>query len=180
MDGSDSVKGRGDGQAARQGRIALGLVLSATAGVVFGYAWSGHDHPYWWVGALTFLSGVLFILSGVYTHGAGWGAAVFPVPGGVARDLAEDSYRLGEVLVQRYRLLTEQELAFALGRQRGTPQLLGEVLIALGLVTEEELAHVLKAERAAQEAESKEAAARHSQLWLFSQDEVSLPAAPKS
>jgi hypothetical protein len=171
---------RGGGQTARRNRIALGLLLSATAGLVFGYAWSGHDHPYWWVGALTFLSGILFVLSGVYTHEAAWDAPALGAAKGAPVDIAADSYRLGDLLVHRYRLLTERELSGALGRQRGTLRPLGDVLVELGLLTEEELARVLQAERATQETQTQEAATRHSQLWLFSQDDAAHPAAPEA
>lgn len=47
--------------------------------------------------------------------------------------------RLGQLLVQRFSLLTETHLEQALAAQRGTPKRLGQVLVERGLISEDDL-----------------------------------------
>src|SRR5512136_724992 len=48
---------------------------------------------------------------------------------------------LGSILVRKQRLIGPEELAEALARQREANQKLGEVLVEMGLITEEQLTH---------------------------------------
>ncbi len=50
----------------KPGREWFGQALAATAGMALGYAWTERDTGFWWVGALSFLSAALFVLSAVY------------------------------------------------------------------------------------------------------------------
>jgi hypothetical protein len=51
--------------------------------------------------------------------------------------------RLGQLLVSPFGLLTEAQLEQALAAQRGTPKRLGQVLVELGFIGEDDLRAVL-------------------------------------
>lgn len=110
-------------------RLGFGLVLGATAGVVLGHAWTAQSGAWWWIGAITGLSGVLLVLSGFYVREVA--AATSPL-------------MLGQLLVYEYGLIREGDLAHALIRQHQTKQPLGTVLVEMGLISPAKLAEVLE------------------------------------
>ena len=52
-------------------RVILGFVLSTIGGAAFGHAWTVQVATWWWVGAMSLLSGVLLLLSAAYARGRG-------------------------------------------------------------------------------------------------------------
>ena len=66
-----------------------------------------------------------------------WRAQASQLPAGA------EQARLGELLVHRYGLLTEEQLSQALTRQMATRQKLGEILVQMGFVTQSQAAIAL-------------------------------------
>lgn len=121
----------------RRHRLYLGLVSALLAGVAFGYALATRSGACWWLGFLALLSGCLLMLSGLRF----WRS--------VSR-LYDDSKRegdrplLGELLARKYGLITEDELEYALARQKKTHERLGVILVKMGLLTLPQLAGLLE------------------------------------
>jgi len=118
-------------------RLGFGLALGATAGVVLGHAWTAQSATWWWIGAITGLSGVLLVLSGFYVRQA----------------VSTNPLMLGQLLVNEYGLIREGDLAHALIRQHQTKQSLGKVLVEMGLISPAKLAEVLEYQISAGESE---------------------------
>jgi len=126
----------------RWGRLSTGLILAAVSGVTFGHAWTIEQGGWWWVGSMTLLAAVLFILSAMYHQPRGVRAAP-PGRGGKPPDLGSATPLLGQMLVQRA-LITLDDLGRALALQKGGKQRLGEILVEMGLLTYAEVAEVLE------------------------------------
>ncbi len=130
-----------------RGRSLLGVVLIGVTGVVFGHAWTAEGEELWWLGALTFLSGVLFLLSsGLLSAATAEEVALVIRPRGSPE--GDGVHRLlGRLMVDRYQFITEGQLKEALARQRGTTRRLGEILLDMGLITVLDLRRVLEDQR---------------------------------
>ena len=126
----------------RWGRLSTGLILAAMSGVTFGHAWTIEQARWWWVGSMTLLAAVLFILSAMYQE-PGRMEIARPVPGGRPRNLGSAAPLLGQMLLQRA-MITRQDLDRALALQKGSSQRLGEVLVGMELLTHADLAEVLE------------------------------------
>jgi hypothetical protein len=139
------------------GRVVVGLTLAATAGIAFGHAWTNQYAPLWVVGAISLLTGVLLVLSGLYARSRPVEA---PPAELVAPPVGEKRHEpvvplLGALLVYKYRIITQQQLSNALEqqhKQRG--RLLGEILLQNGWVTEQQLQTALAYQQ--QEAQHRE------------------------
>jgi hypothetical protein len=124
--------------------------MSMTAGMVFGHAWTAPETAWWWIGTLTLLSSVLWVLSGTYVGRT----ALRPRPleqalvrrGVVVRWPCPT---LGELLVERYRLITVQQLAEALERQGEEGGRLGDIVVGMGFVSRDQVEAVLEDQRVA-------------------------------
>jgi hypothetical protein len=129
----------------RRRRLGFGLFLSATGGVILGHAWTAAQTAWWWIGGLTLLSAALLVLSSFYVRGrvvgppprqqrpAASGLVVrWPVP------------TLGELLVEKYRLITVRQLEEALAKQGKDGGRLGDILVEMGLVSQSHLEAVLE------------------------------------
>ena len=120
--------------------------------MAFGHAWVARHAIWWWVGVLSVLAGVLLVLSAVSATRRGREQArekeVVPL-----RHLDEREPvvpLLGALLVYRYRMLTQEQLSRALEEQlRDDRQKrrLGEILLEMEMVTEEQLEEVLEQQR---------------------------------
>jgi len=114
-------------------RLAFGLGLTAAAGVVFGHAWTAESTGWWWVGALTALSGLLVILSGLALRSRPPEEAPPRLP----------KPHLGDLLVRRG-WITDGQLANALARQNYTKRPLGQILMEMGAISPSQLSEALK------------------------------------
>jgi hypothetical protein len=124
-------------------RFVLGVTLAATGGAVFGFAWASGNTGWWWVGALTVLSGALVILSGMQLR----------------RDLAAasivtPSMLLGELLITK-QWITDGQLANALVRHHYTKRPIGQILVEMGAITPIQLADALRQQGLPWEAEEQ-------------------------
>jgi hypothetical protein len=134
------------------GRVVVGLALAAIAGVAFGHAWTTRYAPWWWVGGITLLTGLLLILSAIYarTH-----PHDVPRPQVVPAEAPPEDHAplvplLGALLVYKYQFISQEQLNRALEEQRKRhrgQRRLGEILVDSGLLTPAQLREVLDYQR---------------------------------
>lgn len=132
----------------RRRRLGFGLFLSATGGVILGHAWTAAETAWWWIGGLTLLAAALLVLSSFYVRGRTLGPpprAQKPAASGVVVRWPVPT--LGELLVQKYRLITAPQLEEALEKQREGGGRLGDILVEMGLVSQSHLEAVLEDQR---------------------------------
>jgi len=135
----------------RWGRLSSGLILAATSGITFGHAWSVEDAKWWWIGSMTLLAAVLFILSALYHPQEVSGAPPAPVPPARTPQKAGVSApMLGEMLLRRA-MISQENLDRALAEQKGSKRRLGEILVEMNLITHAELAQLLEEQLAERE-----------------------------
>jgi hypothetical protein len=130
-------------------RIVFGLALVAEGGVLFADArmhYGGHGA---WMGLAALAAGSLLGISGLYgflAQARGANAAADALPATPERAVP----MLGALLVYKYRLVTEEQLAEALGIQRRAAEprpRLGSILLEMGLLTMAQLQEALAYQR---------------------------------
>lgn len=130
------------------GRILVGLSLATVGGVAFGHAWTTEQPPLWWVGAISLLTGVLLVLSGLYARSHPPGVT----PKVAVREEASEEGEplvplLGAILLHKYGWITQQQLNEALRQQREAHagrRPLGEILVSMGAITGPQLEEALE------------------------------------
>jgi hypothetical protein len=126
-------------------RIGIGILLCLLAGVLLGDAWTGGGRILWWTGAITLLAGASLVTSGARRRTRPLATRASLLTGPSAR--AElPAPLLGELLIKRA-MISGAELSEALVLQQGTSKKLGEVLIAMKVITADELAQVMEEQR---------------------------------
>jgi hypothetical protein len=133
-------------------RLILGLVLAGGGGVAMGHAWTSESTPWWAVGGMTLMVGVLMVLSGVYARSHPRGVIPHVIVTEEASEAREPSMPLlGALLVYKYQLITHRQLREALEEQRkAVPRRrLGEILVLKGLITVRELEETLSFQQSA-------------------------------
>jgi len=127
----------------RRYRLYLGAVSALVAGVAFGYGLATRSTDYWFVGSIGLVSAGLLMLSGL-----SW----WRTPSELYDKSKRQGERplLGELLVRKYKLITEDELELALAQQRKTHRRLGVELVRMGLLTLPQLAGLLEEQLASQ------------------------------
>lgn len=119
-------------------QLGLACALGLLGGVVLGETWEDGDILLLLVGALILILGVLVVLDVVRR----W-HRIHIRPSTVVDSDLEAAPLLGQMLVN-YRLISEADLAAALGHQEKSGERLGRVLVRMGLVTSAQLADVLE------------------------------------
>jgi hypothetical protein len=133
-------------------RVVMGLILGAVGGVAFGHAWTNNSAPWWWVGGVSLLGGVLLLLSGLYARSHPPGVT----PDIVVREAAPSEQDfvvplLGALLIYKYQCLTHRQLDEALQEQRqqgANRRLIGQILVDKGAITAAQLDTALEHQRA--------------------------------
>ena len=127
-------------------RVVVGLGLAAVAGVSFGHAWTDERISMWCLGAVTLLTGVLLVLSALYARSdavpVGRGAE--PTTPAVAVPGERLVPLLGALLVYKYQLISHQQLAEAIQKQKTSKKRIGEILMEMGLITDGQLQEALE------------------------------------
>jgi hypothetical protein len=129
----------------RRHRLYLGAVSALLAGVAFGYGLATGSGGYLWIGCIGLASAGLLMLSGL-----SW----WRTPSTLYDESKREGDRplLGELLARKYRLITEDELEYALARQQKTHERLGVILVKMGLLTLPQLAGLLEEQLSCQAA----------------------------
>lgn len=131
------------------GRVLVGLILAMVGGVVFGHAWTREYAPFWWVGGITLLTGILLVLSALYARSRPPGATPEVL---MREELAEGREPLvpllGALLLYKLQRITQRQLNEALEQQRKEAgenrRRLGEILLAMGAITPRQLEEALE------------------------------------
>ncbi len=134
------------------GRVLVGLILAMVGGVVFGHAWTREYAPFWWVGGISLLTGILLVLSAIYARSRPPGITPEVL---MREELAEGREPvvplLGALLLYKYQRITQRQLNEALQQQRKETgenrRRLGEILVALGAITRRQLEDALEHQR---------------------------------
>jgi hypothetical protein len=125
--------------------------------MAFGHAWTREHGHLWWVGGVTLLSGILLVLSGLYARryipdaltdvSADETEADSPTPHGLRSVTLNEPLvpLLGAVLVYKLQYITHHQLKAALEEQLqgGKQRRLGEILVAKGLISPQQLQEAL-------------------------------------
>jgi hypothetical protein len=125
-------------------RLGLGFSLGVISGVIFGYAWRGHELTQWWLAAL------FLLLAALITIVAMLRPRILQEAGPRPNAAEPFAPLLGAMLIS-YRLISEYDLARALTVQRKSGRRLGKVLVDMGLITSAQLAEVLEEQFARRE-----------------------------
>ena len=127
------------------GRFGLGVALAAAAANVILDPGTAGEKATWWVALLALGTSLVLVVSAIshltYPEGE---EGLSPAMRQTQEPAEKPSPRLGEMLVDHCKLITEEELERALVRQREVGGRLGEVLAEMDLVSERELERVLK------------------------------------
>jgi len=124
------------------GRIIIGMGLAGEGAWMYAHAKMNVEGSVWMVGAATAVAGALLSFTGVQ--------ALYRniLELRAARPFGREPAipKLGALLVYKYEVLTEEQLALALKKQREDPEeerRLGEILIDMGFITDAQLKEAL-------------------------------------
>lgn len=128
--------------------LVLGSALAGSAGIWAGQAWSGDNPILYLPGLVTLVCGAALAVAGAQ-HGRPLkgpadhhpGELPLPHPSGAEEPAPP---LLGQLLVHKYHLITGKQLAEALDKQRKHGGQLGHILIAMGLIDDQQLHKVLE------------------------------------
>jgi hypothetical protein len=128
--------------------LVFGSALAGSAGIWAGQAWSANNPILYLPGLVTLVCGAALAVAGAQ-HGRPLKGPPdhhpreLPLPhsGGAEQPALP---LLGELLVHKYHLITEEQLAEALDKQRKHGGQLGHILIAMELLDDEQLHKVLE------------------------------------
>jgi hypothetical protein len=154
------------------GRILLGMALAAVTTAILLRTRAAADPIFWWLGMLAYMASVVLVVSGIFA------VNVIPPralpqeeselelrPPGRSRPVGEEptapaspsatpeerQSHLTVLLVERWGLITKQQLSRALVRQAGSGRSLVYELARMGLLTDEKLEHLLTLQAADQD-----------------------------
>jgi hypothetical protein len=156
------------------GRILLGMALAAVTTAILLRTRVAADPIFWWLGMLAYMASVVLVVSGIYAVNV---VPSRPVPrekprtevelrpSGRSRPVAEEptpsaspsatpeerQSHLTVLLVERWGLITKEQLSRALVRQAGSGRSLVYELARMGLLTDEKLEHLLTLQAADQD-----------------------------
>ncbi len=127
-------------------QLSIGLGLATIAGLWLGRAWAeGTNLLSWVLGTVSLVMGVLIAMAGMRTATPPREIKQFQPPKQRPRRWRDRPLPyLGELLVNKYHLITDTELQDALAEQKMRGGRLGQIMVALGLLEYEQLAEVLE------------------------------------
>ena len=128
--------------------LVFGSALAGSAGIWAGQAWSANNPILYLPGLVTLVCGAALAVAGAQ-HGRPLKAPADHHPGELPLPHSSGAEQpalplLGELLVHKYHLITEEQLAEALDKQRKHGGQLGHILIAMELLDDEQLRKVLE------------------------------------
>ncbi len=127
-------------------QLSLGLGLATMAGLWLGRAWAeGTNILSWFLGTVSLVVGVLVAMAGMRTANPPREVKQFQPPKQRPRRWRDRPLPyLGELLVNKYHLISDTELQDALTEQKMRGGRLGQIMVAMGLLEYEQLAEVLE------------------------------------
>lgn len=151
------------------GRILLGMVLSGITTAIMMRSKAGGDPMFWWLAGAAYVSSLVLVVSGIYAVNViperrkrlrhplpppPPPRRVKPLPEAPVGERPEASQperrtRIGDLLVEKWQVLSAEQLARALSEQEDSGRSLIYVLARMGLVTDEGLEKILEVQSAA-------------------------------
>lgn len=151
------------------GRIMLGMTLSGITTAVMLHSRAGGELLFWGLAVAAYAASLVLVVSGIYAVNvipeprkrvrrplppAPRPRRAQPSPAEPAADRTVDSgqaarTRIGDVLVGKWQLLSDEQLARALEEQKSSGRSLVYVLARTGLLTDEGLQNILDVQSAA-------------------------------
>jgi len=156
------------------GRILLGMALAAVTTAILLRTKAAADPIFWWLGMLAYMASVVLVVSGIFAvnviperpapqEETAPGAELRPP--GRSRPVVEEpplaasppatpqerQSHLTVLLVERWGLVTKEQLSRALTRQANSGRSLVYELARMGLLTDDKLEHVLTVQAADQD-----------------------------
>jgi len=151
------------------GRIMLGMALSGITTAVMLHSRAGGELLFWGLAVAAYAASLVLVVSGIYAVNVipeGRGRVrrplaqeprprgVRPLPAEPVGDRPVDSRqpartRMGHLLVEKWQLLSDEQLARALEEQKSSGRSLVYVLARTGLLTDEALRSILDVQSAA-------------------------------
>ena len=151
------------------GRILLGMALSGITTAVMLHSKAGGEPVFWWMAVAAYASSLVLVVSGIYATNvvpeqrkrvprprppAPPRRRVGPPPKEPAEEPPVDSgperrTRIGDLLVEKWQLLSAEQLALALDEQEESGRSLIYVLAKTGLLTDDGLEKILDVQSAA-------------------------------
>jgi hypothetical protein len=135
--------------------MLVGVGLTMTTTMLLVHPMAAGQALFWWVAGFAFVASVALVTSGIYAintpverPAARCRAAAQRPRAGVALGRVtapqpQEAPKLGELLVEHYGLISAADLERALERQKATKRMLGETLVEMGLVSEEDILKAL-------------------------------------
>jgi hypothetical protein len=156
------------------GRMLLGMALAAVTTAILVRTGAAAETIFWWLGMFAYLASVVLVVSGIFAvnvippkavHHEAPGAELELKPPGRSGPAAQETARhaplsatpeerqshLTVLLVERWGLITKEQLSRALIRQANSGRSLVDELARMGLLTDEKLEHVLALQAAEQD-----------------------------
>ncbi len=151
------------------GRILLGMALSGMTTAIMLHSKAGGEPIFWWMAVAAYASSLVLVVSGIYAvnvipeqgrrvprplPSAPPPRRVKPLPKEPVEEPPVDSgperrTRIGDLLVEKWQLLSADQLARALAEQEESERSLIYVLARMGLLTDEGLEKILDVQSAA-------------------------------
>ena len=151
------------------GRILLGMALSGMTTAIMLHSKAGGEPIFWWMAVAAYASSLVLVVSGIYAINvspeqrervrrpaptAPPRRRVEPLPKETVGELPVDSgpqrrTRIGDLLVEKWQLLSAEQLARAESEQEESGRSLIYVLARRGLLTDEGLESILDVQSAA-------------------------------
>ena len=151
------------------GRILLGMALSGMTTAIMLHSKAGGEPIFWWMAVAAYTSSLVLVVSGIYAINvipeqrervrrpvptAPPRQRVEPLPKETVGELPVDSgpqrrTRIGDLLVEKWQLLSAEQLARAESEQEESGRSLIYVLARRGLLTDEGLERILDVQSAA-------------------------------
>lgn len=150
------------------GRMLLGMALSGITTAIMMHSKAGGDPMFWWLAGAAYTSSLVLVVSGIYAVNRipeqrkrlqrpltpPPPRRVKPLPKAPADERPEASEparrtRIGDLLVEKWQLLSAEELARALSEQEDSGRSLIYVLARTGLLTDDGLEKILDVQSAA-------------------------------
>lgn len=151
------------------GRILLGMALSGITTAVMLHSRAGGEPIFWGMAAAAYASSLVLVVSGIYavnvipaqrkrvrrprpTLPPPRRAAPLPKEPGEAPPMdsgPDRRTRIGDLLVEKWQLLSAEQLARAVDEQEASGHSLTHVLVRMGLLTDEVMEKILDVQSAA-------------------------------
>ena len=151
------------------GRILLGMALAGITTAIILHSHTPGDRFFWWLGLVAYMASVVLVVSGIFAVNVvppqhSTSADYRPAPGPPEPSMSRTDLgplappvapasdakhsHLANLLVNQWRLVTQEQLSRAAVRQANSGRSLAHELTRMGLLTDEDLERILAHQQA--------------------------------